>query len=322
MSVLTSSPQPHPPHIRPPSRSERLLRDTLRKDDTLRTITSPHARPSSTCSCDPEEDENLFQSTLLLRSTRRNSATSISSSRSRSRAHTHPRSCYIPDDDEHTSYARLLRSSSFSGSFRSKRSEPKSPQYTSLALEKQEDAPLHVHDAPHEAVLRTRLEHVLHLGMREVKREAGTSSIEASLVFLLVSIPSVPFLWCESLTTSRLICSPQRGPRRHHSCPCRTRAIPTSQNTPTSPPPKAMLTNLRRHHPNYHKETQMAITWQGVIMLRAPCPRRSPAQSNPMNAPQGHPDHFFRRHRGGRLIHLSITKNKVCTPMSIPAPRG
>ena len=321
MSVLTSPPQPNPPPVRPSSRSERLLRDTLRKDDTLRTIT-PHARactrPSSACSCDPEEDDNFFQSALLFRSTRRNSAASISSSsRSRSRAHTHPRSCYIPDDDEHTSYVQLLRSPSFSGSFRSKRSEPKSPQYASLALEKQEDAPLYVHDAPHEAVLRTRLEHVLHLGMREVKREkgreAGTSSIEVSLLFLLVPVPAFPFLWCESLTTSRLICSPQRGPRRHHSCPCRTRDIPTSQNTPTSPPPKAMLTDLRRHHPTHH---------QGAIMLRALCPRRSPAQSNPMTAPQNHPDIFFRRHRGGRLIHLSTTKNKVSTPMFIPAPRG
>lgn len=311
MSVLTSPPQLHPPHIRPSSRSERLLRDTLRRDDTLRTTTSPQSRARSrsrsACSCD-SEDEDLFKSTLLFRSSRPNSVASVSSSRSRSRAHTHPKSRYIPDGDEHTSYVQLLRSPSFSGSLR----EPKSPQYTSLTLEKQEDAPPYVRDAPHEAVLRTRLEHVLHLGMREVKREkergAGTSSIEVSLVILLAPILS---LWHESLTIISSICSLRRVLHRRLFCLCPVRAIPTSQNTPTSRTPKAMLKSPRRHHRI------------GALILRAPCPRQSPARSNPLilSAPQSHPGHRFRRLRGGCLIHPNSIKNKISLHTPIPVPR-
>ncbi|KAH7888940.1 hypothetical protein F5I97DRAFT_1828232 [Phlebopus sp. FC_14] len=197
MSVLAPtprSPQPtspsHPPSQsqsspRPSSRSERLLRDTLRRDDTLRTsATTPRSDGE-------ENDDEFFQPALLFRSARRGSAASATS-------HNHIRktgafvlgngcdgSFYVPDENEDTSYAQLLRSSSFSGSSRS-RDEHKAVQYPSFFQEKQEDTgfPCSYDAAPHEAVLRTRLERVLHRGMREVRREkgreAGTSSMESS----------------------------------------------------------------------------------------------------------------------------------------------
>ncbi|KAI6157927.1 hypothetical protein BKA82DRAFT_7822 [Pisolithus tinctorius] len=170
--------QPHSPmpgHPRPSSRSERLLRDTLRKDDTLRTTRARSPSRSVGSDAELDEDDDFSQPTLLFRSRRKNSASSLAS---HSRIHSHP--CYVPGQDEHASYIQLLRSPSFSGSSHSKVSDSKRP---SCSHEKLEDISLFVHEAaPHEAVLRTRLEHVLHGGMREVKREkereTGTSSIE------------------------------------------------------------------------------------------------------------------------------------------------
>lgn len=183
--------QPHSPmpgHPRPSSRSERLLRDTLRKDDTLRTTRARSPSRSVGSDAELDEDDDFSQPTLLFRSRRKNSASSLAS---HSRIHSHP--CYVPGQDEHASYIQLLRSPSFSGSSHSKVSDSKRP---SCSHEKLEDISLFVHEAaPHEAVLRTRLEHVLHGGMREVKREkereTGTSSIESSAGSPLSSLLSL-----------------------------------------------------------------------------------------------------------------------------------
>lgn len=153
-----------PPIPRPPSRSERLLRDTLRKDDTLRTYGAHSSRPRSNSSnCDDDEDDNIFQSAILFRcSSRRNSAASAL-------GHGHPTSFYVPDEDEHASYSRLLRSSSHSGSSRSAHSGRKSPPRPAYTQEKQEELSRHHDAAPHEAVLRNRLDSVVH-SMRIDKR--------------------------------------------------------------------------------------------------------------------------------------------------------
>ena len=145
---------PHPPIPRPPSRSERLLRDTLRKDDTLRTHASHTSRPRS-ASSNSDEDDDIFQSAILYRcSSRRSSAASAL-------AHSQPAGFYVPDQNEHASYSCLLRSSSHSGSSRSGRSDRKSPPRPVYRQEKQEELSRH-HGAPHEAVLRSRLESVVH----------------------------------------------------------------------------------------------------------------------------------------------------------------
>ena len=133
---------------RPPSRSERLLRDTLRKDDTLRTHTS-HRPHSGSSVCD-DDDDDFFQSAILYR---RNSAASALS-------HTQPTGFYIPDQNEHASYSTLLRSSSRSGSSRSGRSDRKQSPRSTHAQEKHEDQSRHHDPAPHEAVLRSRLDSV------------------------------------------------------------------------------------------------------------------------------------------------------------------
>ncbi|KIK24728.1 hypothetical protein PISMIDRAFT_9980 [Pisolithus microcarpus 441] len=195
--VVAPTPRRSPVHSpmanqpRPSSRSERLLRDTLRKDDTLRTTRARSRSRSVGSDADPQEldeDDDLIQPSLLFRSRRKNSATSIAS---HSRTHSNP--CYVPGQDEHASYIQLLRSPSFSGSSHSKVSDSKKSQ---CPHEKLEDVSLYVHEAaPHEAVLRTRLEHVLHGGMREVKREkgceTGTSSVESSAGSPLSSLLSL-----------------------------------------------------------------------------------------------------------------------------------
>ncbi|KAI6121828.1 hypothetical protein F5141DRAFT_537493 [Pisolithus sp. B1] len=179
---------------RPSSRSERLLRDTLRKDNTLRTTRARSRSRSVGSDADTQElgeDDDFIQPSLLFRSQRKNSAASLAS---HSRTHSIP--CYVPGQDEHASYAQLLRSPSFSGSSRSKVSDSKKSQCFQCPHEKLEDVSLYVHEAaPHEAVLRTRLEHVFHGGMREVKREkereTGASSIESSAGSPLSSLLSL-----------------------------------------------------------------------------------------------------------------------------------
>ncbi|KAI6002863.1 hypothetical protein EDD15DRAFT_2192310 [Pisolithus albus] len=183
--VIAPTPRRSPAHSpmanqpRPSSRSERLLRDTLRKDDTLRTTRARSRSRSVGSDVDPQEldeDDDLIQPSLLFRSRRRTAPLPL------------PRT-----PDEHASYIQLLRSPSFSGSSRSKVSDSKKTQ---CPHEKLEDVSLYVHEAaPHEAVLRTRLEHVLHGGMREVKREkgceTGTSSMESSAGSPLSSLLSL-----------------------------------------------------------------------------------------------------------------------------------
>lgn len=143
---------------RPPSRSERLLRDALRRDDTLRTYGPSSSRPrSNSSSCDDDEEDNIFQSAILLRcSSRRDSAASAL-------GHGPSTGYYVPGDEEHASYSRLLRSPSHSGSSRSGRSDRRSsPPRTAYMQEKQEDLSRHHDAAPHEAVLRSRLDSVIH----------------------------------------------------------------------------------------------------------------------------------------------------------------
>lgn len=147
-----------PPIPRPPSRSERLLRDTLRKDNTLRTYAArSSSRPRSASSnCDDDDDDDFFQSAILFRcSSRRNSAASAP-------GHGHPAGFYIPDQNEHASYSRLLRSSSYSGSSRSSRSGRNSSPRPAYTQEKHEELSRHHDAAPHEAVLRSRLDSVIH----------------------------------------------------------------------------------------------------------------------------------------------------------------
>lgn len=165
----------HPPIPRPPSRSERLLRDTLRKDDTLRT----HAvhRPRSTSSnCDEDEDEDLFQSAILFRcSSRRSSAASALS-------YTQPTGFYVPDQNEQASYSCLLRSSSLSGSSRSDHSDRKSSPRPAHTYEKQEELSRHHDPAPHEAVLRSRLDSVIH--SMQIDKDRDTLDVSLGLAVL------------------------------------------------------------------------------------------------------------------------------------------
>ncbi|KAF8134432.1 hypothetical protein EV363DRAFT_1562059 [Boletus edulis] len=229
-----------PPSIpRPPSRSERLLRDTLRKDDTLRTYGPLPSRPrsnSSTCD-DDEDDDNIFQSAILRRSSRRNSAASALS-------HGHPNGFYVPDQDEHASYSRLLRSSSHSGSSRSGRSDRRAssprPAYTH---EKQEELSRHHEAAPHEAVLRSRLDSVIHsMGIDKhgdtlealTHLQSSTTSLSSSLSSISGARAHSP----ESHQTHLTIpdTDPPRSPRGIRSPP----------QTPTS----HQKEQLKRQHPD------------------------------------------------------------------------
>lgn len=148
-----------PPSIpRPSSRSERLLWDTLRRDETRCTHGAHSSRPrSSSSDCGDDDDDDLFQSAILSRySSRRNSAASAL-------GHSQPaNSYYIPDQNEHASYSRLLRSSSYPGSSRSAQSDPKSSPRPAYIQEKQVELSRHHDSAPHEAVLRNRLDSVMH----------------------------------------------------------------------------------------------------------------------------------------------------------------
>lgn len=166
--------QPHSPPPRPSSRSERLLRDTLRKDNTLRTTVTSRARSRSRSTCsDCDDDDDFFQPVLVFQSSRRNSAASIRNFQSKS--------FYVPNENEDSSYAQLLRSSSDSCA----KGYPIAPvqpekldECLSTSLPRSyvlgSDAP------PHEAVLRSRLERVLHRGMREEERRLKSSPDEES----------------------------------------------------------------------------------------------------------------------------------------------
>ncbi|KAI6010500.1 hypothetical protein EDC04DRAFT_2905853 [Pisolithus marmoratus] len=235
MSTVIAAPTPrrsplHSPMAnqpRPSSRSERLLRDTLRKDDTLRTTRARSRSRSVGSDADlgelGEDDDFVDQPSLLFRSRRKTSAASLAS---------HPRTqsipCYVPNEDEHASYIQLLRPPSFSGSSRSRVSDSKKSQ---CLHEKLDDFPLYIHEAaPHEAVLRSRVEHVLHGGMREVKREkereTGTSSIESSAGSPLSSLLS--------LANSR---------HSHESVQTHLTAPEYDAHRPSTPPPHSKNSN-------------------------------------------------------------------------------
>jgi hypothetical protein len=168
-----------PPPSRPPSRSECLLRNTLRKDDTRRTSATSRARSRSrsrsTCSdCDDDDDDDVFfQPALLFSSSRRNSATSKPLARN-----IQSKSFYTPNENEDSSYAQLLRSRSFSNSNSSGYPASHIQQEKldeSLSTSLPRSYVLGSGTAPHEAVLRTRLERVLHRGMREEQRRTKRS---------------------------------------------------------------------------------------------------------------------------------------------------
>jgi hypothetical protein len=177
ISSYTQLPHPSPPS-RPPSRSECLLRNTLRKDDTRRTTATSRARSRSrsrsTCSdCD---DDEFFQPALLFSPLPRSGATSRPHARN-----IQSRSFYVPNENEDSSYDQLLRSRSFSNSNSSGYpvshvQQEKLDETLSTSLPR--SYALGSGAAPHEAVLRTRLERVLHRGMREEQRRIKRSPDE------------------------------------------------------------------------------------------------------------------------------------------------
>ncbi|OJA16305.1 hypothetical protein AZE42_03379 [Rhizopogon vesiculosus] len=157
------------PPARPSSRSECLLRNTLRKDDTRRTSATSRARSRSPSSCSDCDDDVFFQSALLINpsATSRPQAQNIQS-----------KSFYIPNENEDSSYAQLLRSRSFSNSNSSGYPVAQVQQEKldeSLSSSLPRAYVLGSGAAPHEAVLRTRLERVLHRGMREERRRMKRS---------------------------------------------------------------------------------------------------------------------------------------------------
>jgi len=155
--------RPHSPPPRPSSRSERLLRDTLRKDNTLRTTSTSRARSRSRSTCSDCDDDDFFQPVLVFESSRRNSAASTRNFKSKS--------FYVPNENEDYSYAQLLRSSSdldAKGYPIAPVQQEKLDECLSTSLPRSHV--LGSDAAPHEAVLRSRLERVLHRGMREEER--------------------------------------------------------------------------------------------------------------------------------------------------------
>ncbi|KAG2120134.1 hypothetical protein DEU56DRAFT_835871 [Suillus clintonianus] len=185
MSIIAPSPRtpqqgsssriqrPHSPPPRPSSRSERLLRDTLRKDNTLRTTATSRARSRSRSTCSDCDDDDFFQPVLIFQSSRRNSAASIRNFQSKS--------FYVPNENEDSSYAQLLRSSSDSDT----KGYPIAPVQQeklddSLSTSLPRSYVLGSDAAPHEAVLRSRLECVLQRGIREEERRIKRSPDEES----------------------------------------------------------------------------------------------------------------------------------------------
>ncbi|KAF9241817.1 hypothetical protein BU15DRAFT_73161 [Melanogaster broomeanus] len=275
------SPSPHratptPSISRPPSSSERLLRDTLRKDDTLRTTATVRARShsrSAPSDCDMDDDE-FFQSAVLFRCTSRRNSAASSTSPPRPRGSGglalglgHQRSFYVPDENEHTSYTQLLRSSS--GSSRSRRTDRRTSQSFSLAQEKQEDLARSYDAAPHEAVLRTRLDRVIDRGMREIRREkereAGSSSIESPA-------SSPPSSLC-SLSNSR---SPS-----HESEQTQLTVPEVDACLPSTPPPSTKTVLGNRHR---HSQSMSAV--QRQVTYSPPQKSTPPSQAHPQRSPQ------------------------------------
>lgn len=183
MSIIAPSPRtpqqqgsssriqrPHSPPPRPSSRSERLLRDTLRKDNTLRTTATSRARSRSRSTCSDFDDDDFFQPVLIFQSSRNASTRNLQS-----------KSFYVPNENEDSSYAQLLRSTSHS--------DIKDYPIVPVQQEKLDEClssslprsyVLGSDAAPHEAVLRSRLKRVLHRGMREEERRTKRSPDDES----------------------------------------------------------------------------------------------------------------------------------------------
>ncbi|KAG9316834.1 hypothetical protein JVU11DRAFT_2901 [Chiua virens] len=238
-----------PAITRPPSRSERLLRDTLRKDDTLRSSRPRSA--SSTCE-DDDDDDDIFQSAILFRcSSRRNSAASAL-------GHAHPNSFYVPDQDEHASYARLLRSSSYSGSSRSGRSDRRTSPRPTNTQEKQGESSRHHDAAPHEAVLRSRLDAVMH-SMRIDNDRDGVNAL-AHVQFSTASLPSS----LGSTSNSR------------------THSHESHQTAPDSDPCAPCTSRQKRFSPGEHRHTQSV----SAVHPQPVSPRRTSPQRVPLPSPR------------------------------------
>ncbi|KAN0091361.1 hypothetical protein V8E55_004927 [Tylopilus felleus] len=270
-----------PPSIpRPPSRSQRLLRDTLRKDDTLRTH-GPHTSRSRSNSshCDEDEDDNIFESAILRRrSSRRNSAASALS-------HGRPTGLYVPDQDEHASYSRLLRSPSHSGSSRSGHSGRRSPPRPAYTQEKQDELSRHHDAAPHEAVLRSRLDSVMHSMGIDTHTDALDAltlvqSSSASLASSLGSISNARAYSPESHQTHLAIRDPD---------PC---VPPSSRSERPS------------HRSHRHARTTSAVHPQPTSPKRtpptrgtsqSPSPRSPPGLRSPPQTPTSHEKEQLRR---------------------------
>lgn len=142
------------------------MRNTLRKDDTRRTTATSRARSRSRSTCSDCDDDDFFQPDLLLSPSRRDSVSSRPQGRN-----IQSRSFYIPNENEDSSYDQLLRSRSFSNSSGypvSHVQQEKLDEGLSTSLPR--SYVLGSGAAPHEAVLRTRLERVLYRGMREEQR--------------------------------------------------------------------------------------------------------------------------------------------------------
>lgn len=172
-SSSTRTQRPHSPPPRPSSRSERLLRDTLRKDNTLRTTATSRARSRSRSTCSDCDDDDFFQPVLVFESSRRSSAASTRNFKSKS--------FYVPNENEDSSYAQLLRSSSDLDAHDypiAPVRQEKLDECLSTSLPR--SYVLGSDAAPHEAVLRSRLERVLHRGMREEERRIKRSPEEES----------------------------------------------------------------------------------------------------------------------------------------------
>ncbi|KAH7916632.1 hypothetical protein BJ138DRAFT_1121737 [Hygrophoropsis aurantiaca] len=255
-------PAPHSPSARPSSRSERLLRDTLRRDARSRSRSRSHA-PHDINNDDENEDEDEgdrfahLQPSLLFRTARRNSA------------HAHG---YVPDAAEAKSYSQLVRSTSLTARSRGasgsgsntpsasasrqtiRRSHASLPtaiprlsppsrastdrDATRRSKEKENEKDLfhaenctstHQQDAPHEAVLRSRLERVLSRGMKEMTRERERARRESVSTSAESSSPPSSL---RSLSDSHASSGSTglTAPDTHGescTCACTCRALPT-----------------------------------------------------------------------------------------------
>jgi hypothetical protein len=235
MSVLVPIPLPsssssssptRSPLQRPPSRSERLLRDTLRRDELALAQPSPprHRRRHSTpIRSSPNDDSDCepdyIRTAVLLRTT----IPPTSSPR-------HPRS--TESEHRHTS-------------------RPASPTPSSRR-EAHDLAPLTL--TPHEQVLRTRLERVLQAGRaivraesREQEREREPGRRKSTQSSGRSDDSDDPWLWRDSATYT-LSSSPKQ--ERFRSKP--EAPVPLTPPSPSTPPRSRSHSKSSRSQSNAH----------------------------------------------------------------------